>query len=96
MAKNTYDWKYVSLGGVPRVQIASGEDIAHLGELDQKKWTVLSCPTEGLEFPSETLKLIDTDGDGKIRVDEIVAAANWLCKVLKDKELLIQSIAGII
>ena len=31
-----------------RVNITSGEDIAHLGELDQKLWTVLSCPTKDL------------------------------------------------
>ena len=46
MAKNQtkgYPWKYCSLGGVVRVNITSGEDIAHLGELDQKLWTVLSC-----------------------------------------------------
>ena len=39
MAKNQtngYPWKYCSLGGVARVGITSGEDIAHLGELDQK------------------------------------------------------------
>ena len=86
-----YEWSYCSFGGVVRVNVRNGEDIAHLGELDKKLWTVLSCPTEGLEFPTETLKLIDTDGDGKIRVDEIIAAANWLCSVLKDKELLIKA-----
>ena len=90
--KNTgYEWNYCSFGGVVRVNVRNGEDIAHLGELDKKLWTVLSCPTQGLEFPTETLKLIDTDCDGKIRVDEIVAAANWLCSVLKDKELLIKA-----
>ena len=90
--KNTgYEWNYCSYGGVVRVNVRNGEDIAHLGELDKKLWTVLSCPTEGLEFPTETLKLIDTDGDGKIRVDEIVAASKWLCTVLKDKELLIKA-----
>ena len=45
-----YDWKFSSVGGVTRVNIESGEDIAHLGELDQKLWTVLSCPVKGLEF----------------------------------------------
>ena len=40
----SYNWQYCSLGGAIRVKIASGEDIAHLGELDQKLWTVLSCP----------------------------------------------------
>ena len=49
-----YPWKYCSLGGVVRVNITSGEDIAHLDELDQKLWTVLSCPTQDLEFDSRT------------------------------------------
>ena len=43
MNKESYEWNYCSLGGVIRVKIASGEDLAHLGELDQKYWTVLSC-----------------------------------------------------
>ena len=85
-----YEWSYCSFGGVVRVNIRNGEDIAHLGELDKKLWTVLSCPVQGLEFPEETLRMIDTDGDGKIRVDEVIAAADWLCKVLKDKDLLIK------
>ena len=87
-----YEWSYCSFGGVVRVNIRNGEDIAHLGELDKKLWTVLSCPTTGLEFPTETLKMVDTDGDGKIRVDEVVAAADWLCKVLKDKDLLVKGL----
>lgn len=87
---NAYEWRYCTIGGVTRVMINSGEDIAHLGELDQKLWTVLSCPTSGLEFPQKTLQLLDTDNDGKIRVNEIVAAANWLCSVLKDRNLLVQ------
>ena len=65
-----YDWKYSSVGGVVRVQLQSGEDIAHLGELDQKKWTTLSCPTQGLEFDKKTLDLIDADGDGRIHVND--------------------------
>ena len=85
-----YDWTYCSVGGVVRVSISSGEDIAHLGELDQKLWTVLSCPVEGLEFDADTLKLIDTDGDGKIRVPEVVAAAEWLTSVVKDKNLILK------
>lgn len=82
---NGYNWTYASIGGATRVVINSGEDIAHLGELDQKQWTVLSCPVKGLEFDSKTLSLLDTDSDGKIRVQEIVAAAGWLSTVIKDK-----------
>ncbi len=85
-----YPWKYCSLGGVVRVNITSGEDIAHLGELDQKLWTVLSCPTKDLAFDSRTLQLIDTDGDGRVRVVEVVAAAQWLTSVLKDKDAILK------
>ncbi|MDO5442157.1 MAG: hypothetical protein Q4G10_00640 [Bacteroidia bacterium] len=87
---NQYKWKYCSLGGVVRVKIENGEDLAHLGELDQKLWTVLSCPVDGLEFDQETLALMDTDADGKIRVPEVVAAANWLTSVLKDKDSILK------
>ena len=39
--KNTgYEWNYCSFGGVVRVNVRNGEDIAHLGELDKKLWTV--------------------------------------------------------
>ena len=37
-----YEWKFSTFGGVTRVNVTTGEDIAHLGELDQKLWTVLS------------------------------------------------------
>ncbi|MBR5905961.1 MAG: hypothetical protein IKZ51_05840 [Bacteroidales bacterium] len=85
-----YEWSYCSLGGTVRINVQSGEDIAHLGELDQKLWTVLSCPVKGLEFDETTLRMIDTDGDGKIRVKEIVAAAEWLTSVIKDKDLILK------
>ena len=87
---NGYPWKYCSLGGVIRVNITSGEDIAHLGELDQKLWTVLSCPTKDLAIDERTLQLIDSDGDGRVRVAEIVAAAQWLTSVVKDKDAILK------
>ena len=88
--QNGYKWTFASVGGQVRVKIQSGADIAHLGELDRKLWTVLSCPVTGLEFDSKTLGYLDTDGDGKIRVDEVIAAAQWLTKVLNDPDLLLK------
>jgi len=87
---NGYPWKYCSLGGVVRVNITSGEDIAHLGELDQKLWTVLSCPTRNLALDNRTLQLIDSDGDGRVRVAEVVSAAQWLTSVVKDKDAILK------
>ena len=88
--KNKYNWQYCSVGGVVRVKVSSGEDLAHLGELDQKLWTVLSLPTKGLEFDSKTLELLDADGDGKIRVPEVVSAAEWLTTVIKDRNSILE------
>ncbi|MBQ4376723.1 MAG: hypothetical protein II793_03410 [Bacteroidales bacterium] len=88
-AKEGYDWQYCSLGGVTRVKIASGEDIKHLGELDRKLWTVLSCPVNGLEFDSRTLQLMDSNHDGKLRIDEVVEAAQWITSILTDAETLL-------
>ena len=84
-----YEWQYCSLGGAIRVKIGSGEDIAHLGELDQKLWTVLSCPMEGLEFDKQTLEYLDTEKDGKIMVNEVVQAAQWLTSVIKNKDSIL-------
>ena len=85
-----YNWSYRNVGGVVRVDIRSGEDIAHLGELDQKLWTVLSCPTKKLEFDARTLSLMDTDNDGKIRAEEVIEAAEWITSLLKDKDSLLK------
>ena len=87
--KENYNWKYASVGGSVRVKLVSGADIANLDKLDRKKWTVLSCPTTGLEFDEKTLKLLDADGDGRIHVDEVIAASQWLTSTLKDPDILL-------
>ena len=88
MAK--YNWSFANVGGVTRVRIQSAEDIRHLGELDKKMWTVLSCPVNGLEISSDSLNLMDTDGDGKLRVKEVIATADYLCATLKDAKSLFE------
>ncbi len=84
-----YNWTFANVGGTTRIKIQSGEDIRHLGELDQKMWTVLSCPTTGLEIDEASLKLMDLDGDGKLRVVEVVKNAEWLCQVLRTPDTLL-------
>ena len=90
MDNTKYNWTFASVGGAVRVKISSGEDIAHLGELDRKMWTVLSCPVTGLEFDEKTLKIIDRDADGKIRVDEVIATAQWITRILKNPDDLLK------
>jgi len=79
-----YQFNYQHIGGATRVKLTTGEDLRHLSELDQKKWTVLSCPASGLEIADESLQLLDTDQDGQVRVRAVVRCADWLCSVLHD------------
>ena len=90
MATKKHSWNYDNVGGSTRVKITTGADIAHLGELDLKKWTVLSCPTTGLDIDDKSLKYIDADSDGRIRVNDIIATSQWLTAVIKDVDLLLK------
>ncbi len=89
-AEHKHPWRFFRSGGFDQVLIENVDDLRHLGELDQKLWTVLACPSAGLEFDARTLSLLDQDGDGHIRAPEIIAAAQWLCTVLKTPEVLFQ------
>lgn len=90
MAKTKkHQWNYENLGGSTRVKITTGADIAHLEELDPKMWTVLACPSTGLEIDEKSLNYLDTDSDGRIRINDIVTTAKWLTGAIKnDNDLL--------
>lgn len=85
-----HKWRFFRSGGFDQVRLETGADIKFLRTLDPKLWAALSCPTNNLEFDSKTLEFIDTDGDGHIRVPEIIAAVEWAASVLKNPEDLTQ------
>src|SRR5262245_62163441 len=82
-------WRFFRAGGVDQVKLTSGEDLLHLGELDQKLWVALACPTAGLEFDARTAALIDTDHDGRIRASELIEALRFAGRNLKSAESLL-------
>ena len=85
-----YKWEFENIGGSSRVRVTTGEDIAHLNELDPKMWTVLSCPVKGLEIDEKSLTYMDCDGDGKLRVNDVICMSQWLTGALKDPDLLLE------
>ena len=85
-----YKWEFENIGGSTRVKITSGEDIAHLEELDPKMWTVLSCPVKGLEIDEKSLSCIDNDRDGKIRVNDIISTARWMTSAVSNPDLILE------
>ncbi len=74
----SYKWKFFKSARCVQVKLDGGAAVAALAELDQKLWTVLSASTEGLRFDAATLRLLDADGDSRIRVPDILAAIEWL------------------
>jgi hypothetical protein len=90
-----HSWKFFPTGGLDQVALTSADDLLNLDQLDQKLWVALSCPVKGLELDEATLKLVDTDGDGRIRVPELLAAIKWSVPRLKDVGVLLQGADGL-
>ena len=85
-----YKWEFENIGGTPRVKIRNGSDIANLDKLDTKMWTVLSCPVQGLEIDTKSLSYIDSNGDGKIRVSDVLSTAKWLTDAISNHDLILK------
>jgi hypothetical protein len=85
-----HTWNFFRTGGLDQVALSASADLLALNQLDQKLWVALSCPVKGLELDEKTLALIDTDGDGRIRVPELLAAINWASARLNDPAVLLR------
>lgn len=72
------------------MRLESGTDIAALGELDPKLWVALACPVAGLELDEGTLALVDTDGDGRVRLPEVLDAIAFCRSALRDLDSLLK------
>jgi hypothetical protein len=87
---SNHTWKFFRAGGFDQVKLETGADLMALDELDQKLWVALACPTSGLEFDKDTLVLIDTDKDGRIRAPELITAVKWAGGLLKNPDDLLK------
>jgi len=95
LASTSHPWKFFRTGGLDQAALTSGADLLALEQLDQKLWVALSCPVKGLELDEKTLALVDGDGDGRIRVPEVLAAVKWAATRLKDPGILLAGSDGL-
>lgn len=86
---SAHAWNFFRTGGLDQVALTTGADLLALEQLDQKLWVALACPVKGLELDEKTLALIDADGDGRIRVPELLAAIKWAAAPLTDAAVLL-------
>ena len=95
MSTPAHTWNFFRTGGLDQVALTTGADLLALEHLDQKLWVALACPIKGLELDEKTLALIDTDGDGRIRVPELLAAITWSAARLNDVGTLLAGTDGL-
>ncbi|MBK6688075.1 MAG: hypothetical protein IPG45_26605 [Deltaproteobacteria bacterium] len=89
MADTTaHRWRFVRVGGINQVQFRNAEDLLAVDDLDPKLWMALSLPVKGVVFDKDTLELIDSDKDGRVRATELIAAVKFTRQYLKDTTAL--------
>ncbi|MDP2317106.1 MAG: hypothetical protein Q8P41_29710 [Pseudomonadota bacterium] len=79
-----YPWRFFRAGGVDQVRLETADDLRNLRSLDQKLWVALACPVRGMDIDERMMSLLDTDGDERVRVPEILAAVDFVCRLLRD------------
>lgn len=84
-------WRFFRAGGFDQVRLDDASDLLAIDQLDQKLWMALSCPVAGIQFDERTLSLIDSDADGHVRANELIAAVQWARDRLADPDILAQS-----
>ena len=84
-------WHFMQAGGLVQLKIQTIADVLHLADLDQKLWVALACPVQGLEFSEETLALLDTDKNGRVRAPEILEAVAYIKTYFKKPEVIMEA-----
>ena len=70
--------KWFTAGRMRQAAFVCGKDVESLAGLDRKQWLAISMPVDGVRFDARMLKLMDSDGDGRIRTPEVLAAVEFL------------------
>lgn len=72
------------IGGSWQLPVRNAADIAAAIELDPAHWAVNSIGRDTMIADKDFLAFIDADGNGRIKSDEVCAAARWLLTHLAD------------
>jgi hypothetical protein len=87
----SHRWHFFRAGGVDQVSLRDGKDVLSLKDLDQKLWVALAMPVKGVDIDAETLTLMDLDSDGRIRVQDVLAAIEWVRTTFKNPDDILKS-----
>ncbi len=91
-----HTFSFSTIAKTIQVRLRNGADIAHLSELDRKYWLMLSCGTTAMGPDGAALAaVLDTNGDKRVRVPEILAAIDWLKPRLSSFDVLFEAAEGL-
>lgn len=85
-----HQWRFARSGGVEQVMLRNGRDLASLRQLDLTLWMTLSMPVTGIDFDARTAAILDTDSDGRIRPQEVLAAVDWASGAFNNLDELLE------
>ncbi|MDI1477569.1 hypothetical protein [Polyangium sp. y55x31] len=64
--------------GLVQLKLETAEDLAQIHALPAARWSSTSVPIDQLLCDEALLRYVDVDGNGRIRVQELLAAHDWL------------------
>ncbi|HLL05749.1 MAG TPA: kinesin [Myxococcaceae bacterium] len=73
-------------GGSIQVDIPNFDTLAQVIHIPETQWIATACPIEGLQCDPRFLALMDSDGNGRIRVAEVRAAVEHTAKLLQSRK----------
>ena len=80
--------QFEKVGGSLQPIIKTAEDMKNLLKLSPAFWSITSISLDAIAMDPVFLKFMDSDCNGKIRVDEIKTAVRWILAKLKNYENL--------
>lgn len=72
------------VNGISQLSIKEPEDLKRILKINESYWMATSAPLEGLNCDPGFLSFVDSDGNGRIRTDELKEAIDWLFRILSD------------
>ena len=72
--------------GSLQAEIRDFADLLGAIEIPKTQWVATACPIQGLNCDARFLHFVDTDDNGRIRVEEFVNAAKWTDEMLEDHQ----------
>ncbi|MCY1035511.1 kinesin [Corallococcus sp. BB11-1] len=77
---------YRRYGGSLQVDIPDFNTLTEAVRIPATQWMALACPLEGIACDPRFLTLMDSDGNQRIRVEELRAAVDWTAARLTDRK----------